>query len=814
MTPLIALLTFDRAEAPLIWLTLIIILFAGSWALYTAIVAPTGMTTADRSLRFVLGPGLLVYALAVAGFRLFNPRVGPVGLDEIQEPWIWLALVIAGGWLLYTTYQEFLAGSDRRLTWWLLALRGAGLFALLVALVKPAWTSTNELVDAGRVAVIVDNSASMTLPDVSGRPRYTLAREAVEKLRKSVQSVPGARLEIDLFDINGEPLADNRLPEQATLPRTDLARAVRETNARSRSKPLVGVVLVSDGMDNTGRTEFREVADSPVPIYGVGFRSSAEAGGFDLAVRDVRAPERAMVNNEIKIDVAVSRAGQGGDDAVVEIKRGQETFASKKVKFSDRTPEQRVSLTFTPRQAGSFVYTAAIKGEAGERNQTNNARHFPLRVDAEKIRVLYVEGFLRPEFKFLKNRLEDDPDVHLQSVVRLVNPEERPTQRGRDLITPERLKVIDVVILGDIEADYFNSAEYDTLVRWLDEKGHAVLVLGGYRSFGPDGFRKTKLAEALPVVFSEAGPYQSEEPFDLELTEDGKRHPIFDLSSDRVKDAASWATVPGLSGMSLVQRVKPGATVLAVNPRLLDNDKKPTPVVAVQRFGAGHSMVLCVDTTWRWTRIPRVYGRSDTPYARFWSQTIRWLSGRSQDDQRPLLTVSTDRPDYDVGKPVTVKVARQPRPDTDLSTTEVVANVTGPDGKVIALPVKAGSAEPDVFVGNFTPSAGGRYEVTAALNQGTKPIANQASEFLVHGSDLELADPGTNPDNLKAMAKATGGSYFDVAEIDGVVKEIPRKERREVRVQKRELWNSPVLFGFFLAAITVEWCIRRKNHLV
>ena len=50
-----------------------------------------------------------------------------------------------------------------------------------------------------------------------------------------------------------------------------------------------------------------------------------------------------------------------------------------------------------------------------------------------------------------------------------------------------------------MEAGYLSAAEYQALVTWLAEKDHALLVLGGYRSFGPDGFRDTPLADALPV---------------------------------------------------------------------------------------------------------------------------------------------------------------------------------------------------------------------------------------------------------------------------------------------------------------------------
>ncbi len=683
----------------------------------------------------------------------------------------------------------------------------------MLALAKPTWTHESDLVDPGRLAVVLDNSASMSLAGPGGKPRYDQAREAVEKLRNALDADrSGPRVEVDVFDITGEPVA-NAEALKPVVERTDLGRAVTETIARLRSRPLSGVVLISDGMDNTGRPDLRELADSPVPVHAVGFRADPAVGGLDLAVRNVRAPSRAMVHNQIKVDVLLSKTGGPATKADVVLKRGRESFATQQVALPEGSAEQTVSLGLTPSQAGAFVFTASVAGATGERRLANNAAHFPLRVDSEPIRVLYLEGFLRYEYKFLKNRLEDDPDVSLVSVVRRANPDRPDTQGDDNLLTPERLKNFDVVILGDMEASYLNPAEYQALLKWLDEKNHALLVLGGYRSFGPDGFRVTPLAEALPVLFSESPPFQSEEPFVLELTEEGRRHPIFEISGDRTKDAATWAAAPQLTGTSLVRGAKPGADVLAIAPSVQVGGK-PAVVVAVQRFGAGHTMVLAADTTWRWSRLARVLGRADTLYARFWSQTLRWLSGRSLDDQRPPLVVSTDRPDYDVGKAVAIRAVRQPKPGQDLSNAEVAVEVAGPSGKPASVPLRASTAEPDAFTGTFYPPSGGRYEVAATLSGGGKPVANQATEFLVHGADLELADPGTNRAALQALAAATGGVYVEVEDAESLAAKVPRKERRTRRVERTEFWNSPTLFFGFLGFVTAEWLLRRRNHLV
>lgn len=737
-----------------------------------------------------------------------------IELENVRHGWLWLVLAAAGLALLAATYRGIYARSQQRLAWWLMALRVAGIAALVVALAQPAWTHVSQLIDPGRVAIVLDDSLSMTLADAGGQPRYTLAKSAVERLRLEIEASGDAAMATDCFDIAGKPLAGN-LPEDPRAERTDLVSAVRQSVAQLRAKPLAGVVLISDGADNTGTDQTQELADLPVPLYTVGFQPDVDSSRLDLAVRGVNAPERVIVNNEIKVDVLVAKTAGPAVEATVSVRRGDSELASQRVALPAGSMEQVVSMPLKPSEPGTFVYTAAIASPSGERVTANNAQFFPLEVDADAIKVLYLEGFLRYEYKFLKARLEDDPDVRLAAVVRRANPEAVDSSSQGSLLTPERLKDFEVVILGDMEASFLTDAEYRALVEWI-EAGHSLLLLGGYRSFGPQGFRNTPLADALPVVFADGAVLQSEDPFVLDLTEQGRQHPIFQITGERVKDAAAWSTSPHLLGSSIVERAKPGADVLAVNASFVQNGQ-PAVVVAAQRYGKGHTLAIAADTTWRWSRLPRLAGQSDTLYAKFWSQTIRWLAGREA-TQRPPLIVATSRPDYEVGKPVEVRLQRQAGDDAKLAEAEPRVEIRNESGKTFALPVRANSAEPDTFTGTWHAQAGGRYRVEASLVAAGQTLANQGAEFLVHGSDLELADTGTDPDRLRAMAKFTGGLYFDIHDTDKLAGNIERRQRQLTRVERTELWGSgksqSALFLFFLAAVTSEWILRRRNHLV
>src|SRR5262245_41368532 len=242
--------------------------------------------------------------------------------ENVEHLWLWLAGMILGAGILAFTYWAMVQRSQRTIGWGLMALRAAGLLALFLMLAKPTWTHESEQVDPGRVAIIVDNSLSMTLADPSGKTRYTLARESVERIGQSLRLQETPRTALDLFDITGQPRQD-QLPELANVERTDLAQAISATTRQLRSRLLTSVVLISDGMDNTGRQDFRDLGDTASPIYAVGFRADPAAASFDLAVKKVQAPERAMVHNTVKIDLVVGKTGGAAMDATITIKRGK-----------------------------------------------------------------------------------------------------------------------------------------------------------------------------------------------------------------------------------------------------------------------------------------------------------------------------------------------------------------------------------------------------------------------------------------------------------------------------------------------------------
>ena len=313
-----------------------------------------------------------------------------VRFEGVEHPWLWLLLVIAAGAILYVAYRGMFQRTSQRLAWWLMGLRGWA----VAAAPGPGQADLDARERAsGRRAGGGDRGYFAVDVAVRRHQRHALqpreTRAGATAARPGVPARP--RLVVDLFDINGKPLTAG-LPDAPTQNRTDLLLAISETRRQMRSRPLAGMVLISDGMDNTGRTSMRDLEDTSIAIHTLGFPET-DKGDLDLAVRKPQVPERVLVHNKMRIEVPVSKVGKPAVDATVLLKRGSEELARETVKFAEGKGEQLVPLSFTPSQPGSFVYTVAVQTDAGERKKGNNAALFPLRVDAEPIRVLYLEGY-------------------------------------------------------------------------------------------------------------------------------------------------------------------------------------------------------------------------------------------------------------------------------------------------------------------------------------------------------------------------------------------------------------------------------------
>lgn len=752
--------------------------------------------------------------------------------------------------------------------WILLTLRLGAVAAALVLFFEPAVRLQNVTRLPNHIAVLVDGSESMRLAEEAGAP--SRAARAAAWLRAQQAALDGWRrahvLDFYTFGDKLEPttLAAIEAAPPARGDATRLREALSSLRGRYDGRDLAGVVVVGDGVDN-GRfaagaahgTAAGAPGDDALDAESVDFLKSLDApihaawvgrpGLTDVAIARVMADDFAFVRTAVTVEAVVRVVGRGagwnGKTLPVVLRRDGVPIKLAQVTVEPGRTDYKVSFSFTPERVGKYLYEISTPVLPGEAIPENNARLFLLKVIRDKIRVLQVTGRPSWDVRFLRGLLKRDPNVDLVAFfilrtpndLELVPPEELslipfPTEE----LFQEQLRSFDLVFLQNFNYGPYGIGAYLGEIKRYVEEGGGLAMIGGDLSFTSGGWADTPVADVLPVELYPDGPADKLidlTPFRMQLTPEGRAHPLTALKLDLAQNRARWAALPELDGANVVMRAKPGATVLGVDPAKKDADGKPLPVLTVGEAGKGRVLALTTDDSWRWgfaDRSPDDRGRA---YQRFWDSAIRWLI---KDPALSFLRIETDQAEYARGQKVQVTVRAlgtdyQPLPHAKLDVTvsriptvldvstaarpEPVAarsGVTDDNGELtFELGGAAGPGGGEAAASGGPTLREGGYHVTARGTLAGRPV-EEDQVFLVRGAGRELEEPEARDGLLRAVAAASGGSFRGPGEsFDGMTFWPPRV----VRVNQHrdvELWSRWWMLAVAAICLGLNWALRRR----
>ena len=499
----------------------------------------------------------------------------------------------------------------------------------------------------------------------------------------------------------GERLTEADLDHlSADARQTDLAGALAAVRERSRGRRVAGIVVLSDGGDTGQQPSVTGAVPGP-PVFAVGIGSPE--GPRDREVVGITAGDPKLDQSSVDLHVSAFSSGFGRTPFQLRVLVNGRVLESRRVvPPADGSPVDE-TFTVSPDPMNPTVYTADIPADETEPVVENNSRSVLVAPAGRKRRVLVIEGAPGFEHSFMKRAFMRDPSLEVDSVVRKgKNADGQDTffvqaggGRATALMTGfparrEDLYAYDAIVIANVEADAFTRAQLSLATDFVSERGGGLLVLGG-RSFNARGLLGTPLEEALPVELNDRrssvirtslAARDSAVHNKLVVTPEGENHPVMRIAGSREESLKQWSALPALAASAPLGGPRPGATVLAVTQA---PGGAVFPVVAVQRYGQGRSMVFAGEASWRWKMM---LSSTDRSHEFFWRQAARWLARPAPD---PLS--------------LTVPEASEPG---DSVTLEVVANgrqlgIFGVDGAdVVILPGKPRSFLSQSHHGTYT----------------------------------------------------------------------------------------------------------------
>jgi uncharacterized membrane protein len=430
--------------------------------------------------------------------------------------------------------------------------------------------------------------------------------------------------------------------------------------------------------------------------------------------------------------------------------------------------------------------------------------------DERELRVLYIQGALTWDYKFVSLALRKDQTIKLTGLTRTSKQSvfRQNVESAGELMNGfptslEELAPFRVVVLSNLRAADLTPAQQEVLARFCGELGGGVLMIGGPATF--DGsWQSSRLEQLLPVVFSpNRGVQGLDRPFRLQLTEDALQHPVFQIAEGHAMQEA-WAQLPTFTQYGHVDAAKPGAQVWAVH----QTDEGPQGrriLMASQRYGAGLSAVVCIQNFWRW-RLAR--DSEPKQFDRFWRQLFRFLSEVGRQDVSIHLADQELHPQMDVQ----VVLEKQPNPKsvTDPNRKFFVRVENGQKKVLYDETVELETSRPVDF--RFRAEQADIYTVTV-LDGMKVPIATRP--FEIRDINVEFQDTARNMENLQQWASISDGLATKVEDCRDAADLVAQIKAKIEQVRHGKPVRQPVgvngwLLTLVLGCLGSEWLLRKR----
>lgn len=748
-------------------------------------------------------------------------------------------------------------------------LRGALLLLLIALLNNPVIEQPRQRIEPSVLAVMLDKSLSMKVKD-AGTPAHPQSRlDAARALLTGDNDQLLTELEqrhtvhLYAFDQSVYPLALPKSTASAPIqparpstvssspsstvqlgtlipdgPSTHLTDAIRSVLKDLQGQRLAAVVVLTDGRQTPAPPDAPAIA----AIKSFDVRIDPVAVGTDkppqnIIVQSMNLEDAAFVGDIVNVKIVARAEGfPNGADVRFRLMDARQHLPLKLPDGADSQTTahlppgapRTLQLQFKPAQVGPLDVEVQAVPLPGELDNADNVRVARLQVLDAKLNVLYVDGYPRWDYRYIKTQMIRDRTINISCLLLDADPDfaqegDPPTANFPGPITrfPDSLSELlkyDVVLFGDVDPRQFTDQQLQMLDDFVSRDGGGFEMVAGPR-YSPQAWRGTPIEAMLPVTIgkglSEAAPSSNSPSASSEsnvgfrpiLTPAGQDSGVFRFFADpKVNLDYVEKQLPVLFWYCRGLTVKSGVgQVLAEHPTDLGPDGKKAPLLVAGRFGAGRTLFCAFDGSWRW----RFY-TGESIFDTFWVQQIRHLARGRKLGQRKLI-FTADRPAYELGEQVRLNLSLL---DPDLqrqSPSQPAVRIVNADGELIKnLSMHRIGDQADQYTASFTADHTGQF--TARLADVDGQAADVPLNVLT--PRLELLRPEVDRPVLAELASQTGGQLLTLADARHELAAIPSAKKIIPMAVTNPLWDAPAILFLLAGLIIAEWITRKIGGMV
>lgn len=702
----------------------------------------------------------------------------------------------------------------------LLSLRFAVLLIVFFMITDPYINQPGENEWMG---VLYDTSKSQSAPDkTAASESFSRQKVLLSKLKESkfwqALKLNTLRKEMQFNEV----LSDlNSVEEMSLEGGSKLKAAMKEINMNYKNEEgMLGWILFSDGAatDWPADEAFRpEHFHFPWITVAVGDEGEVE----NLQVKTPDFKSEMFVGEILNLKINWASNLPLGRKTILVVKLDQQEILNKEILLDDQT----YTLEIPVKEKGHHSIDIQFQKIETEAAEEDNAVRVWFEAFPRKIKVYYVESFYKDENLF-KQGLEEDDVFEVDFASSLVG---FSREQGVPFVTDahlgfpasrEKLLSYDIVVLSDVNRKLLTNTQISWIRELVEEKGGALVMIGGVDSFGDGGYVGTEIEKMLPVEISEEfkkdvflrSKGTVEQTFRPILSAGAIEHPMMQIGDSVQTSGALWKDMPLLGGYNYVGRLKPAAVSLMEHP--LDKSKNgPRIILAVQEYGKGKTLAFTSDVTDNWGQWIKDWKSKEGEWitAKFWRRSFKWLTEKRILEKMSPVKVALNKVIPEENEPMKLKI-NFPSDYTHTNQDWIHVKIKRDQEIVFEKNLQNNFATTSYEI-DLPALAQGDYVLDFRfLSRDASPFEKQLY-FSVSSQWTEMRHLNAQHALLKKIADVSGGEFLELKKIDELESAVEKIRRSNLRQSAKPYWHQLRFLLLILGLLSLDWFIRKRKNL-
>ena len=687
---------------------------------------------------------------------------------------LWLvifALLLGVGYALYLYYKNNNVIFEKPMRIAMASLRGLAVALIAFLLLAPMVKLTVKQTDKPIVLVAIDNSESVK----SNKDSAFYAKEYPGQVAKLISEL-GDSYVVKTYLVGDE---DHLIGDKETLDMdfsdksTNLSSLFDQVDMLYANQNVGAVVMLTDGIFNTGASPYYKAEKAGCPVYAVGLGSSELA--TDLFISDILHNRQTLKGNFFPVEVKVAAYKLSGKQAELTVKEGETEIYRKQLTLSGNRYFETVKFSVEAKSKGVHHYRVDLTELDGEVTHKNNHSAFFVEVVESRDKVAIVYNSPHPDVAALREALEgtDNYDVEVFPVSEFRgNPSD-----------------YSLVILHQLPSAA-NSAS--SLLSQIRQSGTSALYIVGQQT-NLSAFNAQNTGVTIiqtKAMTNNATPLYNDNFTSFTFSEEARR--MLPLYSPVQTPFASYKTSVA-ANIFLYQKV---SGVDTKYPLVVFNEQNGTRTGVITGTGL-----------WSWKIYNFMHAENHDAFNELVGKTVLYLAAKGDKSRFRVQHEGV----FAENAPVEFSAELY---------NESYELINEPDIKMV---LKGGgdttyeaqfSKQNNSYYLNMGELPLGNYTWTATTQVGKQRL-EKSGRFAVQAVMLETANLVADHDLLKSMAKVTGGQYFDKEHIADVAKAIQKNDNIKpiASYQKKYamMLNSPWYLAAIVLLLGIEWFLRKWN---